>query len=102
MSPDNDLEPFSESIDDVFTRLGLPDPVLISKISTGWEDLAGRPWAGRSRPLYVKSKTLVVEASSPSMIAFLRYGESSLIEAIAGKFGPGLVDSVEVVPPGRV
>lgn len=97
----SDLEPFSESIDDVFTRLGLPDPVLISRIKGEWEELAGKPWVGRSRPMYVKGKTLIVEASSPSMVALLRYGEASLVEALKRRFGPGLVDSVEVVAPGR-
>ena len=101
MSSGNDLEPFSESLDEVFTRLGLPDPVLVSQIADDWDELAGKPWVGRSRPLYVKGNTLIVEASSPSMIAFLRYGEASLIESLAERFGAGRVDSVEVVPPGR-
>jgi len=44
---------------------------------------------------------LVVEAFSPSMIAFLRYGESGLLEAIGDRFGDSAVDAVEVVAPGR-
>lgn len=97
----NDMEPFSESLDDVFARLGLPDPVLISQIAENWDELAGKPWIGRSRPLYVRDRTLVVEASAPSMVAFLRYGESGLVEALRARFGEGVVDSVEVVAPGR-
>jgi hypothetical protein len=97
----NDMEPFSESLDDVFARLGLPDPVLISQILEEWDELAGKPWVGRSKPLYVKGKTLVVEASAPSMIAFLRYGESSLVEALRERFGEGRVEAVEVIAPGR-
>ncbi|MEA1902790.1 MAG: DUF721 domain-containing protein [Actinomycetota bacterium] len=101
MSRDKDLEPFSESIDDVFSRLGLPDPVLMSHISEEWEILAGQPWVGRSKPLYVRGKTLVIEASSPSMIAFLKYGEASLLEALRNRFRPGEIEAIEVVPPGR-
>ena len=97
----NDMEPLSESLNDVFARMGLPDPVLISQIVDEWEELAGKPWVGRSRPLYVKGKTLVVEASAPSMIAFLRYGESSLLEALKQRFGEGEIVGVEVVAPGR-
>lgn len=97
----NDMEPFSESLDDVFARLGLPDPVLISQILEEWDELAGNPWVGRSKPLYVKGGTLVVEASAPSMIAFLRYGEAGLIEALEDRFGEGQVEAVEVVAPGR-
>ena len=74
MSDNKDLEPFNETLDDVFAKLGLPDPVLMSKISDDWESIAGTPWVGRSRPLYVRGKTLVVEAMAPSMVAFLKYG----------------------------
>lgn len=97
----DDLEPFSESINEVFTRLGLPDPIVISQVLDEWEDLAGPPWVGRSRPLFVRGRTLVVEASAPSMVAFLRYGEASLLEALRERFGTGLIDAVEVVAPGR-
>ncbi len=100
MSQDHDLETFSESIDKVFTRLGLPDPILMSKISADWDEFAGNPWSGRSKPLYVKRHKLVVEASSPSMVAFLRYGETGLIEALEKRFGTGVVDSIEVISPG--
>ena len=101
MSPDKDLEPFSESLDEVFTRLGLPDPVLMSQLTAEWDELAGHPWTGRSRPLYVKGRTLVVEASSPSMIAFLKYGETKLLKSLRNRFRPGEIDAIEVVPPGR-
>jgi hypothetical protein len=101
LPPNRDLEPFSESLDEVFARLGLPDPVLMSQIADEWEDLAGKPWVGRSKPLYVRGRTLVVEASSPSMIAFLKYGESSLLESLRKRFRPGEIESIEIVPPGR-
>ena len=97
-----DLEQFGESLNEVFRRLGLPDPVIMSKISAEWETLAGPPWAGRSRPMFVRGTTLVVEASAPSMVAFLKYGESSLVTALAVRFGRGVVDSVEVLAPGKI
>lgn len=96
-----DLEAFGDSLNDVFSRMGLPDPVLMSKIHEDWETLAGKPWVGRSKPLYVRGRTLVVEAASPSMVAILRYGESVLVEALKKHFGRGVIDSVEVVPPAR-
>lgn len=96
-----DLEAFGDSLNEVFTRMGLPDPVIMSKITSEWETLAGKPWVGRSKPLFVKGTTLVVEASSPSMIAFLRYGESTLVETLENHFGRGVIDSVEVVAPGK-
>lgn len=101
MSRDRDLEQFSESVDEMFARLGLPDPVLMASLSSEWDELAGPPWSGRSKPLYIKSKTLVVEAASASMVAFLRYGEESLLERLAARFGEGTVGAVDIKAPGR-
>lgn len=100
MSSDSELEPLGDSIDEVFTKLGLPDPVLMAQITDEWENLAGNPWAGRSKPLYVRGGVLVVEASAPSMIAFLRYGESTLTETLEKRFGTGVIQGVQVVAPG--
>ena len=102
MNSRDDLEPFSESLDDVFKKLGLPDPVLMSEIAGEWEALAGKTWSGRSQPLFVRGKTLIVEAATPSMVAFLRYGESELVERLKHRFGEGLIDAVEVQSPRRV
>lgn len=96
-----DLEEFGDSLNEVFRRMGLPDPVIMSKISAEWDTLAGKPWSGRSKPLFVRGTTLVVEASAPSMVAFLKYGESSLLTALQKRFGRGVVDSVEVLAPGK-
>lgn len=101
MSGERDLEHFSDSVDDMFARLGLPDPIVMAGISSEWDDLAGAPWAGRSRPLYIRGKTLVVEASSPSMVAFLRYGENSLLDRLEERFGQGVVQKVDIRLPGR-
>lgn len=101
MSPQRDLEHFSESVDDMFKKLGLPDPVVMSALSSEWDELAGPPWSGRSKPLYIKGTTLVVEASSGSMVAFLRYGEANLLEALATRFGAGTIETLDIRPPGR-
>jgi len=101
MSRDKDLEHFSESVDEMFARLGLPDPMVMAALSSEWDDLAGAPWSGRSKPLYIRGSTLVVEASSGSMVAFLRYGESSLLGRLATRLGEGVVTSVDITLPGR-
>lgn len=99
MSRDRDLEHFSQSVDEMFTRLGLPDPTVMAAVSGDWEALAGAPWAGRSKPLYIRGTTLVVEASSASMVAFLRYGESSLLETLAERLGEGVIQKVDIQVP---
>jgi Dna[CI] antecedent, DciA len=97
----SDLSSFESSLSEVFRRMGLPDPVLMSQISEEWDDLAGPPWVGRSRPVVIRGTTLVVEASAPSMVAFLRYGSAQLIETLRARFGAGIVEQVDVVAPGR-
>jgi predicted nucleic acid-binding Zn ribbon protein len=101
MSPDRDLEHFSDSLDEMLKKMGLPDPVVMATLSAEWDELAGTPWAGRSKPLYVKGKTLVVEASSGSMIAFLRYGETNLLESLERRLGQGAIETIDIRPPGR-
>lgn len=101
MSPGKDLEHFSDSVDDMFRKMGLPDPVVMAALSSEWDELAGTPWTSRSRPLYIRGRTLVVEASSASMVAFLKYGQVGLLESLSARFGDGIIDSVDIRPPGR-
>lgn len=96
-----DMSSFESSLGDVFRKMGLPDPVLMSQLIDEWDELAGTPWVGRSRPVVIKGRTLVVEASAPSMVAFLRYGATQLVETLKTRFGEGVVDQVEVTPPSR-
>jgi hypothetical protein len=96
---DDDLASFESSLLEVFRRLGLPDPVVMSQLTEKWDELAGSPWSGHSTPLFIQGTTLVVEASSPSMVAFLRYGSADLIRAIADRLGEGVVDRIDVRPP---
>jgi hypothetical protein len=98
---EGDLSSFESSLLEVFRRLGLPDPIVMSRLTVDWDELAGSPWAGRSNPLFIQGTTLVVEASSPSMVAFLRYGSTDLISAIEDRLGAGVVDRIEVRPPPR-
>lgn len=97
----DDLEPLADTINQVFNRLGFADPGLLYTISSEWETLAPSPWPQRSKPVGVRGKTLVVEASSPSMVAFLRYGVTHLLAAIADRVGEGVIEGVDVRPPGR-
>jgi hypothetical protein len=101
MPSDRDLEHVSESMDGMFRKLGLPDPVVMAAVASEWDELAGPPWVGRSKPVYIRGTTLVVEASSGSMIAFLRYGEATLLETLARRFGQGTIRTIDIQPPGR-
>jgi hypothetical protein len=96
---DGDLTPFRTSLEAMFRRMGLSDPIVMSRIAGGWDELAGSPWSGRSRPLFIRGKTLVVEASAPSMVAFLRYGSSELVAVLSRVIGEGVIEQIEVRPP---
>ena len=96
---DEDLSSLSSSLEEMFRRMGLPDPVVMAKLSSEWEGIAPPPWPGRSKPLYIEGKTLIVEAGSPSMVAFLRYGSSALIDSLAVHLGEGVIERIEVRPP---
>jgi predicted nucleic acid-binding Zn ribbon protein len=99
---DDDLTPFRTSLEEVFRKLGMSDPMAMARIAAGWDELAGTPWSGRSRPLFIQGKTLVVEAGAPSMVAFLRYGSSDLVAAISRALGEGVIEKIEVrAPAGR-
>jgi len=96
-----DLEHFSDSVDDMFAKLGLPNPEIMAAIGSEWDELAGAPWSGRSKPLYIKGSTLIVEANSRSMVAFLRYGESALVEKLAERLGAGVIRTIEILSPSN-
>lgn len=96
-----ELAPLGSALDELFRRLGIPDPELMSRLAGDWDTVAGDPWAGRSRPVYIRDRTLVVEAASPSLVAFLRYGVTGLLATLEETLGKGVVARVEVAPPSR-
>jgi predicted nucleic acid-binding Zn ribbon protein len=96
---DGDLTSLGASLEALFRKMGMSDPMALSRISAGWDELAGTPWAGRSKPLFIQGKTLVVEAEAPSMVAFLRYGSADLVAALARALGEGVVEKIEVRGP---
>lgn len=101
MTDRNDMSSFGSAMNDMFRRLGLPDPLLVEQIKSEWEQLAGPPWVGRAKPVTIQGKTLVIEASSPSSVAFLRYAVSELLESIQTRLGPGVIDAIDVRGPGQ-
>lgn len=101
MRGDEGLTSFESSLDEMMRRMGLPDPALMAQLTDHWDTIAGDPWKGRSRPLTVQNRTLVIEASAPSMVAFLRYGQQALLDAIAERFGEGVIEGLDIRSPGR-
>jgi len=97
----SDLSSFESSVAEVFRKMGLPDPAVMGRIMKDWDRVAGEPWAGRARPVIVKGETLVVEASTPSLVAFLRYATDDLVQSLETLVGKGIIRQIEVRPPAR-
>lgn len=100
MTDRHDMSSFETAMMEMFRRMGLPDPLLVGRIRDEWEELAPAPWKGRSTPLTIQGKTLIVEAATPSLVAFLKYGTSDLLASLEKRFGPGLIEAIEVRGPG--
>ena len=98
---EGDLTSFESTVADLFRRMGMPDPTALAELVNDWDRIAGEPWAGRSKPLTVEGSTLVVEASSPSQVAFLRYAVSDLVERLETLMGKGIIADIDVRPPPR-
>ncbi len=97
----DEFEDLAAALDRLFARLGVESPELMAKVIEMWDEVAGKPWKDRSRPVFMRGRTLVVEAFSPSAVALLKYQTSQLAEAFKQALGEGTVDAVEVIPPGR-
>jgi predicted nucleic acid-binding Zn ribbon protein len=96
---DGDLTSLGASLEALFRKMGMSDPMALARLAAGWDELAGPPWSGRSKPLFIQGKTLVVEAGAPSMVAFLRYGGADLVAALARALGEGVIEKIEVRGP---
>lgn len=94
-----------ESLEDVMrgvlAQLGLPAPSISDSLRENWAAVAGEPWGSQTRPLFIRDKELMVEATSNGLVAMLRYGVGDLLRRLDGHLGEGLVESVRVVGPGR-
>jgi hypothetical protein len=95
-----ELEPIEKPLLAMLDRLGLAEPDLLAKVAGEWESLAGEPWAGRSRPVLIRNRELVVEAAAPSLVGLLRYAVGDLMRSLDGRFGQGIFESVRVQGSG--
>lgn len=91
--------PFEEALGVTLRRMGLAEPALMVDITAEWRDVAGATWAARAVPLYIRGGVLVVEAVDRGGVSFLKYGVAELERRLRDRFGPGVIEKVEVRPP---
>ena len=98
-----DPEPIRSLLDQVLSRMGVARPVDVAQLVADWDETAGEPWAGRSRPASLEGGELVVEATDGAAASLLRYQVNGLVKRLDESLGQGLVTSVRVrvAPPGR-
>ena len=96
-------EPIRDVLDQVLRDLGVGRPLDVAQLVGDWDQVAGEPWAGRSRPVSLDGSELVVEAFDGATASLLRYQVAGLVGRLAAVLGEGLVASVRgrVAPPGR-
>jgi predicted nucleic acid-binding Zn ribbon protein len=96
-----ELRGMRELLGPTLARLGVTDLDVLLAITEEWNDLAGQPWAEHSTPVILRRKTLVVEAATPMAVRLLRYGAGDLLGVLAKRFGPDVVEEIDVVAPSR-
>lgn len=93
--------PLGELLSGVLSRLGMRDLAAWSRLRDEWLEVAGPPWDRHSRPLALSEGRLVVEATTPAAVGVLRYGVAGLRSRLVERYGPGVVDEIEVRAPTR-
>jgi hypothetical protein len=94
-------EPLERLLEGLLHKLGLPSPSVSRSLDEGWDEMAGRPWTGQTRPLFIRGGELVVESISPALVGLLRYATGDLMRRLDEQLGEGVVDTVRVVGPNQ-
>ena len=94
-------EPLEGVLESLLARLGLPSPSVSKSLDEGWDEMAGAPWSGQTRPLFIREGELVVEAISPALVGMLRYAIGDLMRRLDEQLGEGIVETVRVVGPNQ-
>ncbi|MGH8927372.1 MAG: DciA family protein [Acidimicrobiia bacterium] len=97
----SDPEPLEFVLESLLAELGLPAPSVSKTLENSWDQLAGSPWAGQTRPLFIREGELVVEAVSPALAGILRYAIGDLLKRLDEGLGEGTVETIRVVGPVR-
>jgi predicted nucleic acid-binding Zn ribbon protein len=95
-------EPIDDLLGSIIERVGADKDLAISELVASWESIVPEAWRGRSRPIGVRERTLLVEVPSGAVASLLRYDSASLVSVVTDRFGPDLVHSVRFRVAGDV
>ena len=88
--------PLVEGVDRVLAELGAPPADAVSAVVAGWVDLVGASIAAHAEPRSIEQGRLLVVVDDPAWAEQLRWSERQLLDKIAQRTGPDVVDRVEV------
>jgi len=94
-------EPIESMLESLLAKLGLPAPSVSKTLDERWDEMAGAPWSGQTRPMFIRDGELVVEAVSPALVGVLRYAVGDLMKRLDEHLGEGVVETVRIVSPAR-
>ncbi len=97
-----DLTPLNRSVFSALSGLGISHIGLSIRLINEWDELAGDPWAGQTRPLGIREGELIVETATASLVSMFRYATGSLHERLEGVIGEGVISSITVQAPSRL
>jgi hypothetical protein len=96
-----DPTPIADLLDAFLARVGGGRAPELTRLARDWDEHAGSPWAGRSRPVRLENAELVVEVQDGASASLLRFQVPALIARLDGALGHGVVASVRLRVAGR-
>ena len=83
-------------LDGLLAKVTTPGGRVMMDLVGHWDQLAGRPWAGVSRPLGLHNGVLIVEVADGSTATVLRFQQAALMQVVNRRFGEGTVVDVKL------
>lgn len=96
-----DLTPLNRNVFSALSGLGISHIAVTIRLIKEWDELAGDPWEGQTRPLGIRDGELIVETATASLVSMFRYATGSLHERLEGVIGEGVISSITVQAPPR-
>ena len=96
-----EISPLANLLGPLLAKYGIADLAILTELTDRWDELAGSPWAGNSRPQIIRHRELVVEANASAGVRMLRYAAESLAKRLSDHYGTDVIESVRVVSPSR-
>jgi predicted nucleic acid-binding Zn ribbon protein len=81
-------------IDRVMSKLGLSKRYHEQKALLVWDSIVGGRIAGKTKPLYAREGTLVVEVENSTWMNELQFLKREMIEKLNKKIGQWVIDDI--------